>query len=157
MKQWWSSISEREQRLVLGLSLVLFIGGLYWGLWQPITARAQAAENAVSSQRSQLNWVQDSANKIIANRGEGSTSEISDTGLSQVVNETARRYRVEVIRMQPRNEELQVWVQPLAYDDLLSWLSHLREAHGIDAQFLDVTRGEQSGLVDVNRLQLGRD
>ncbi|WP_087023291.1 type II secretion system protein M [Thaumasiovibrio subtropicus] len=157
MKQWWSSISEREQRLVLGMGLVLVVGILYWGIWQPVTERATSAENNVSSQRNQLTWVQEKANQIIANRGQGGASTFSDKGLSQVVNETARRYKVSVIRMQPRNEELQVWIQPLAYNDLLNWLAHLREVHGIDAQFLDINRGERNGLIEVNRLQLGRN
>ncbi|WP_413113153.1 type II secretion system protein M [Thaumasiovibrio sp. DFM-14] len=157
MKQWWASITEREQRLVLGLLVVAVIGSLYWGVWQPISQRAERADMAVMNQRSQLNWVEQTANQIVSLRGQGESSQISEKGLSQVVNETAGGHRIKVIRMQPRSDALQVWIEPLPFDDLLTWLAHLREVHGVDTQFLDIARGQQSGVVDVNRLQLGRD
>lgn len=76
--------------------------------------------------------------------------------MNQVVNETTRQFNIELIRMQPRSEAVQVWVQPLPFNTLINWLAFLRDEHGIDAQFLDVSKADRTGVVEVNRLQLGR-
>ncbi|MDG2881558.1 type II secretion system protein GspM, partial [Vibrio parahaemolyticus] len=36
---WWSSISQREQRLVMGCGAIAVIGIIYWGLLQPMSQR----------------------------------------------------------------------------------------------------------------------
>ncbi|MBV1840030.1 type II secretion system protein M [Photobacterium ganghwense] len=157
MKAWWNGLSLREQRLVLGGGIALFIAILYWGIWQPMANSAANAETHLQRERQLLSWVSQKADEIVALRGtSGSTGSVSDKGLNQVINETTRRFQIEVIRMQPRSEAVQVWVKPVPFNTLVNWLSFLRDEHGIDTQFLDVTKTDRTGMVEVNRLQLGR-
>ena len=157
MNAWWKGLSQREQRLVLGGSIALFIAVLYWGIWQPLATSADNAERRLQSERQLLGWVTTKADEILSLRGSsGSTGSVSDKGLNQVVNETTRQFNIELIRMQPRSEAVQVWVQPLPFNTLINWLAFLRDEHGIDAQFLDVSKADRTGVVEVNRLQLGR-
>ncbi|GAB6263421.1 type II secretion system protein M [Photobacterium sp. 53610] len=159
MNQWFKSLTSREQRLVIGGGIALVIAVLYWGIWQPMALRAEHAENELKNQRQLLTWVSSKADDIIKRRAKtGASGSISPTGLNQVVNETTRRFRIELIRMQPqpRDESVQVWVQPLPFNTLVNWLAFLRDEHGIEAKFLDVSKTDQAGVVEVNRLQLGR-
>ncbi|MGF1725848.1 type II secretion system protein M [Photobacterium nomapromontoriensis] len=157
MKAWWIGLNSREQRLVLVGGISLLIAGLYWGIWQPLAHSADNAERRLQSERQLLGWVTTKADEITALRGTtGSTGSVSDKGLNQVINETTRRFRIELIRMQPRSEAVQVWVKPLPFNTLINWLAFLRDEHGIDAQFLDISKTDQAGMVEVNRLQLGR-
>lgn len=157
MKAWWNGLSLREQRLVLGGGIALFIAILYWGIWQPMANSAANAETHLQRERQLLSWVSQKADEIVALRGtSGSTGSVSDKGLNQVINETTRRFQIEVIRMQPRSEAVQVWVKPVPFNTLVNWLAFLRDEHGIDTQFLDVTKTDRMGMVEVNRLQLGR-
>ena len=157
MNAWWKGLSAREQRLVLGGGGALVLAVLYWGIWQPLATSAQNTENRLQSERQLLTWVTKKADEIVALRGtSGSTGAVSNKGLNQVINETTGRFRIELIRMQPRSEAVQVWVKPLPFNTLISWLAYLRDEHGIDAQFLDVSKMDQAGMVEVNRLQLGR-
>ncbi|WP_261857561.1 type II secretion system protein M [Photobacterium sanguinicancri] len=157
MKSWWKALSLREQRLMLGAGGALLIAIFYWGLWQPLATRADVAQQRINSERQLLSWVSKKANNIISLRGNASSSAgISDKGLNQVVNETTTRFRIELIRMQPRSEAVQVWVKPVPFNTLVNWLAFLRDEHGIDAQFLDISKADQNGVVEVNRLQLGR-
>ncbi|HIF9093967.1 TPA: type II secretion system protein M [Photobacterium damselae] len=158
MKTWWKSLSQREQRLVMGAGGACLLAVLYWGIWQPMTQRAEMAERNLNSQRQLLSWVQTKANQIAAYKQAGGAVAVSDKGLSQVVNETTSRYKIELIRMQPRDNDsaLQVWVKPLPFNALVNWLTVLQEQYGIDVQLIDVTKGERDGTVEVNRLQLGR-
>ncbi|KMV29441.1 type II secretion system protein M [Photobacterium swingsii] len=157
MKAWWKALSLREQRLMLGAGGALLIAVFYWGLWQPLATRAETAQQRINSERQLLDWVGKKANQIVSLRGNSSSSAgISDKGLNQVVNETTTRFRIELIRMQPRSEAVQVWVKPVPFNTLVNWLAFLRDEHGIDAQFLDISKADQNGVVEVNRLQLGR-
>ncbi|MGF1682995.1 type II secretion system protein M [Photobacterium makurazakiensis] len=157
MKAWWKGLSQREQRLVLGGGIAMLMAVLYWGIWQPLATSAENAERRLHNERQLLTWVGGKADEIVALRGAtGSTGSVSDKGLNQVVNETTRQFRIELIRIQPRDEMLQVWVKPLPFTTLVNWLAFLRDEHGIDAQFLDVSKTDRAGVVEVNRLQLGR-
>nr|WP_249199329.1 type II secretion system protein M [Photobacterium sp. GJ3] len=143
----------------MGGGIALVIAVLYWGIWQPMAERADRAEKQLVKEQELLAWVNQTANNIIKLRAQtGTTAAVNSQGLNQVVNETTRRFRIELIRMQPqqRDDSVQVWVQPLPFNTLMNWLSFLRDEHGIEAQFLDVSKTPQAGVVEVNRLQLGR-
>ncbi|BCL68207.1 type II secretion system protein M [Vibrio nigripulchritudo] len=154
---WWQSISQREQRLMGGCAVLFTAFIIYWGGVVPLNERADAAQARITTEKQLLDWVTNSANTITSLRGaSGSSANVSGQPLNQVVSSTTRRYRIELIRMQPRSDSLQVWVQPVPFNQLVSWLADLREQHGIDVEFLDITRTEVTGQVEVNRLQLKR-
>ncbi|KLV07771.1 general secretion pathway protein GspM [Photobacterium aquae] len=157
MKSWWLKLSSREQRLVLGGGTALLIAVLYWGVWQPLSTSASNAQNRMNAERQLLSWVSSKASEIVALRGSsGASGTVSNKGLNQVINETTGQFKIELIRMQPRSEAVQVWIKPVSFNTLVNWLAFLRDKYGIDAQFLDVSKTDQSGVVEVNRLQLGR-
>ncbi|CEO40588.1 type II secretion system protein M [Photobacterium kishitanii] len=156
LKAWWKALSQREQHLLLGAGSALAIAILYWGAWQPLNQRAAEAQNKINQQRQLLTWVEHKANQISALKRAGGTVNVSDEGLNQVINETTTRFKIDLIRMQPRNDALQVWVQPLPFDTLVNWLVYLQQSYGINTQFIDLSKTDKNGMVEVNRLQLGR-
>ncbi|MGR5133263.1 type II secretion system protein M [Vibrio alfacsensis] len=155
VQAWWSSISQREQRLVMGCGAMAVVGILYWGILQPMNQRAELAQSRIQSEKQLLNWVQDKADDITTLRKSGGVS-FSSQPLNQVVSSSARRYKVELIRVQPRNDSVQVWIKPLAFNQMVDWLRYLKEQQGIEVEFLDIDRTEQAGMIDVNRLQFKR-
>lgn len=155
IQAWWSSISQREQRLVLGCGAIAVVGIIYWGVLQPMSQRAELAQSRISSEKQLLSWVQNKADDITALRKSSGVS-FSNQPLNQIVSSSARRYKVELIRVQPRNESVQVWIKPLAFNQMVDWLRYLKEQQGIEVEFLDIDRTEQAGMIDVNRLQFKR-
>ncbi|WP_194704498.1 type II secretion system protein M [Vibrio sp. S11_S32] len=158
LSAWWNGISLRERRLVLACSGLLILGFLYWGIFQPLSQRAEEAQLRLNGEKQLLSWVTKSANSIVelrATKGGGQSSQRS-LPINQVIATTAPRFNIELIRMQPRDEMLQVWIQPLAFNQLINWVAELRDNYGLQVQFLDVNRGDKSGMVEVNRLQFTR-
>ncbi len=154
---WWNSISQREQRLVAGGSIVLMLGALYWGIISPLEQRAENAKARINSEQQLLVWVKNSANSIVSLRGTtGASATPSTQPLNQVVSSSTARFKVELIRMQPRGDSLQVWIQPIPFNQLVNWLAYIQAQQGIDVEFLDLSRTETLGQVEVNRLQLKR-
>lgn len=154
--QWWQTITSREQKLVIGAGLVVAIALLYWGIVMPLLHQAEQAEQRLNSAIQLNTWVSERANQIVQLRGQGGR-QYSSAPLNQLVAESAGQFTVELIRMQPRNDDgLQVWIQPLAFDQLINWIDFLQQQQGITVEYLDIDRGQQSGTVEVNRLQFKR-
>lgn len=152
---WWRSISPREQRMLLGCGVIVIVALIYWGMLQPMAQRAELAQSRIQSEKQLLTWVQDKADDITALRKSAGVT-YSNQPLNQLVSSSARRFNVELIRVQPRNESVQVWIQPLAFNQLVNWLRYLKEQQGIEVEFLDIDRTDKAGMVDVNRLQFKR-
>lgn len=155
LQVWWLRITPREQRLVMVGGVALIIGILFWGIYQPMVQRAELAQNQLRTEKQLLSWVQNKADDIVALRGNGARS-LSPLPFNQAVSSSARRFNIELVRVQPRGEEMQVWVQPLPFNQLVSWLEYLQQNHGVEAQFLDIDKNERVGVVDVKRLQLSK-
>ena len=155
VQTWWGSISQREQRMVMGCGVLVILGFVYWCILQPMNQRAELAQSRIQSEKQLLTWVQGKANDITALRKSGGVT-YSNQPLNQLVSSSARRYKVELIRVQPRNESVQVWIKPLAFNQMVDWLRYLKEQQGIEVEFLDIDRTEQAGMIEVNRLQFKR-
>ncbi|WP_406732390.1 type II secretion system protein M [Vibrio scophthalmi] len=155
LQVWWLRITPREQRLVMVGGVALIIGILFWGIYQPMVQRAELAQNQLRTEKQLLSWVQNKADDIVALRGNGARA-LSPLPFNQAVSSSARRFNIELVRVQPRGEEMQVWVQPLPFNQLVSWLEYLQQNHGVEAQFLDIDKSERVGVVDVKRLQLSK-
>lgn len=155
VQTWWSGISQLEQRMMMGCGVLVIVGLVYWGILQPMSQRAELAQSRIQSERQLLAWVQEKADDITALRKSGGVT-YSNQPLNQLVSSSARRYKVELIRVQPRNESVQVWIKPLAFNQLVDWLRYLKEQQGIEVEFLDIDRTEQAGMIEVNRLQFKR-
>ncbi|GLT13118.1 type II secretion system protein M [Vibrio algivorus] len=155
--RWWHSISVREQRLVLVCCGLFAVGFLYWGILQPLSDRTEQAQMRLNNEKQLLGWVTQSANHIVTLRAQtGSKGVQRSQPLNQVVSSTATRFNIELIRMQPRDDMLQVWIQPVPFNNLINWLAQLRDQYGLQVLFLDINRSDKAGMVEVNRLQFQR-
>ncbi|WGW00455.1 type II secretion system protein M [Vibrio sp. YMD68] len=152
---WWQGISIREQRLVMICTGLLVVGVGYWGILEPIQQRSLQAQNKVNSEQQLLNWVKNKADEITQLRAQSGLVTTSEP-LNQVISSSASRFKVELIRIQPRDDMFQVWVQPIEFNQLIGWITYLKEQQGVDVEHLDVARTDQDGMVDVKRLQFKR-
>lgn len=155
LQAWWLSISQREQRLVVACGLVVVLGGVYWGIVQPITDRANSAQLHIQSEKQLLTWVQNKGDEISALKANGGVT-VSSMPINQAVSSSVKKFNVELIRVQPRDDQFQVWISPMPFNQFVSWLAYLQDSYGIEVVFLDIDKGDQDGVVKVNRLQLGR-
>ncbi|MCS3767650.1 general secretion pathway protein M [Aeromonas hydrophila] len=157
LQGWWRGISAREQRLVAVGGSLLLIGFCYWVIWQPIGNRIDERERQVLSQQQTLAWLKEKGEEVLALQG-GQGRQLDTSGtLEGVVNRTAFNQKIKIARLQPQGQELQVWIDTVAFDDLLIWLATLADRHGVQVQVIEVARENLApGLVKVRRLQLSR-
>lgn len=152
---WWRSITPREQRLVAIGSALGLIAVLYWGVLAPLQQQADNAQSRSRAEKQLLHWTQDKANRITSLRAKGGVVH-SALPLNQIVSSSASRYRVALIRMQPQEDQLQVWIEPLAFDQLLNWIEYMQREFGVAVERLELSRAVTAGVVEVKRLQFKR-
>jgi general secretion pathway protein M len=153
-KQKWQQLNAREKSLILIMSVVIGIFIFYMLIWQPLNNNLIKAEKKQSRQQALLQLVQEKTklyqqSKHLSNRNSGS--------LTGVINRTARQHKIKVTRMQPQGDNLQVWVDEVPFEQLLHWLAQLVNNEGITINAIDISKTDTNGVVQVRRLQLGRN
>lgn len=123
-------------------------------IWSPIHTAVDTQKAALVAEKQTLTWVNEQASRAQVLRQ--STTRTSYQGsLTQLVNQTTRSAGIPVSRMQPQGEELQVWIDQVAFNQLMMWLENL-EKKGVVIIQSDVSQVDTSGFVQVRRLQLGK-
>ncbi len=64
--------------------------------------------------------------------------------------------RFVIRRIADRGENIQVWIEPVVFNDLLKWLNALDEKYALRVTQIDVSAAEKPGMVNVQRLEFGR-
>ena len=155
MKERWLQLNIREQRLVIAMASVVLVFILYSTIWAPLNNNIEAASKKIERQQELLAWIQKNTAIYKSAAGAGA-SKNRNTSLSSLVNQTAGRNNIEITRMQPQGESIQVWIDEVPFDNLLNWLEYLALKEGVRVKAIDIAHAEQAGVVKIRRLQLGR-
>lgn len=155
LKSMYLQLNVREQRLVIISAILVLIAIFYWSVWSPLNTSLERGKIAVRNQTELLDWVQKNANKAIQLRSNVGKNVSFSGSLLQAVNQSASRMNIAISRMQPQGEEVQVWIDEIPFNDVLSWLQSL-EKIGISILDIDLAESDLPGLVKIRRLKLGK-
>lgn len=155
MKNWWQQLNIREQRLIAVMSLLIAIFILYSLIWQPLNDAL--VKNKAKLERTQdlFVWVQENTDRYTQAKRSGAKKQ-NGGSLSSIVTRTSRIKKITITRMQPQGEDLQVWIDEISFEQLLSWLEQLATREGLQVKSIDLSKTDQQGAVRVRRLQLGK-
>jgi general secretion pathway protein M len=155
IKSMFLQLSEREQRLVIISVALVLVAIFYWGIWSPLNTSLERDKTAVKNQTELLAWVQKNANRAVQLRSSGGSKASFSGSLPQAVNQSASLMKITISRMQPQDEELQVWVDQAPFNDVLAWLQSLEQT-GVSILDIDIVESDLPGQVRVRRLKLGK-
>lgn len=150
---YWTGLSLREQRMLVIALGFAFLAAFYWGGIQPLQQKSEMAQTRLASEKQLLSWVKNEADAITSLRKTSNAPNVSSQPLNQLLSTSSSRYNIELVRLQPRDDMVQVWVQPVAFNSLINWLIYLRQQQGVDVAFLDINETDKPGIVEVKRLQ----
>lgn len=155
LKQKYHSLNEREQKLVGVAGIAIVIGLFYFLIWSPLSNGVIQQQQLMKNQQTLLAFVEDSAQRARQLRAIGGNGQGFRGSLPQAVNTTTNRHNIVISRMQPKGDEMQVWIDQAAFSDLIAWLGAL-ERMGVVIQQADITEGDASGYIKVRRLELAK-
>ena len=151
---WFYALSEREQKMVSVAGIVSVIMIFYFALWAPLNNTLARQQTLLENQTAFAVWVEDQASRAATLRRSASGATFNGS-LTQLVNQTTRSSNIQVARMQPVGDNLQITVDEVLFSDLITWLDQL-ERRGVIVIQSDITETNNAGYVQVRRLQLGK-
>lgn len=151
----YRSLSERERRLVIVAGISLVITLCYVLVWSPLQSSISANQKGIANKQELLVWVEQNANKAIQLKQSAGGNRNFNGSLPQAVNQTAARNSIDITRMQPQKDEIQVWVDRASFDNVLSWLQQM-EQMGISIAEADIAESDDPGIIKIRRLRLSR-
>ncbi|KPK39873.1 MAG: hypothetical protein AMJ69_04420 [Gammaproteobacteria bacterium SG8_47] len=157
MKEYFDNLSPREQRIVIAGGVAMLILLLYLLIWQPFVGKIAKMEQQVDVQRQELKWMREAAQEVSALRGAGAGATAARSGQSLLgtIEQTARRAKLgdALKKVQPDGEAgARVWLEDVAFDDMLKWFDSLSTQGGVRVVELSVDRQEAAGRVDARVL-----
>ncbi|MGX5913342.1 type II secretion system protein GspM [Aliidiomarina sp. Khilg15.8] len=154
---WWQQREPREQGLLSGLAVVLLIAFIWFLVWQPFQNSVTQLESRVAAQQETLRYVAEGTAQVRQLRqaqGEvNQTSAVTSSELTSFISEQTSELELNVSRLQPQGESIQVALNEADFDRLLELLARLSE-HQVEVELMDISETSDAGVVRVRRLQL---
>lgn len=143
LQRRWATLVPRE-RLALQVMLLFVIGALlYLSLWQPAQHRLHDAREALAQQLELSNYLQAKA-PLARTLVEKPTQTLAPEQLQGLVTSSAAAAQLTIERIDNQGDgSLQINLQPVAFSQLLKWLSEL-EGQGVRIDEAGLDRNEDS-------------
>ena len=158
LRAWWSTLVDRERRIVAAGGAALGLMILYLAVWEPLAGAKHQRE--VDLQAARALAVQIESLALLAPRA-GSTVALAGAGQSllAIIDTTRKASAVTQppSRLQPEGDNtVRVWLEDAPFDGLLRWLGELHTRYGVRVETAEIERESGPGLVNA-RLTLVKD
>lgn len=147
MKAWFFGLQPRE-RWILGIGAaagVAIIG--WWVVLQPVMAEAELLRSSVETKQRLLIEV---AEVESAQPGNGASGRVgTDQTLVVIVSNTAASHGLGAPRTRQNGPSgIDVTLQAVSFDALMTWLVTLHESYGVDVETASFSSAREPGLVN---------
>jgi general secretion pathway protein M len=152
MKAWFESLDLRERRLLIGGGVLLLALLLYVAIWEPLVNKVDGLRASTVEQQAVLAEMRQMALEVKRlGGGKRTVRPASGRSLLSLVDSTAKSARLgdALKRVQPDGEQrVQVWLEGVSFDQLVSWLVTLEQRQGVRAVSSVFEAKDESGRVD---------
>ena len=120
----FNKFSNREQVLIFGLIILIFISALIFVIsW--LNTKNQSLEKENQNIVSRLNYIESIPSSVSSNRN------LYSDNISILVNSTSKEKNIQIDRTQPLNDNsMMVWVNEVNFIDLYNWMILMGEQGG---------------------------
>ena len=120
----FNKFSNREQILILGLFILIFISALI-SIISWLNTKNQSLEKENQNIVSRLNYIESIPSSVSSNRN------LFSDNISILVNSTSKEKNIQIDRTQPLNDNsMMVWVNEVNFIDLYNWMILMGEQGG---------------------------
>ncbi len=146
------AMPARDRAALKVLAVVVAILVLYFALWQPAQDYMNDSKSLLDERVGLLKLVRENRSTLAAmsksSNGNSSVSQLDSQQLVSTVTSMAQQQGVALKRFEPSGErEIKVWVDDVAFDKLVSWLSQLKARIGVTVEQISLEKEDKPGLV----------
>jgi len=149
---WFHQLELREQRVLMGGTL-LTIGLLtYFLLWQPLRQAQYDLKNRVTAQQATLLWMQTAAQQIQQLRANKNGHNSTTQPLLSTIERSLQTEPLAKLtkRIEPKSDsEVRVNIEQISFTELVTWLALLQNQFAIQAQSVNISRLSTADSVKV--------
>ena len=150
LKQWFFSLSTKEQRMVSGTVAVIIITLFYLIVWEPVHLDLNTAQQKQQSQKEILLWMQEAATEVKTLSTTGGRNTIRNKNkpttlvIEQTINNAGLKTSVSKIESSGNNGA-RVTLNEASFNQLLVWLNTLATHNGIQVVSANIERAGKPG------------
>lgn len=152
IQQLLNGLNPRERLIVIGAGIVLLLLTIYLLAWDPLLVKQASLNTSIKSQQAIYEQMLKSASDVAKLKGSSSDKAVNASAMQSIINRTAKSAlpgaiikRVE----QNRQQAVQVWIDQVAFDDMIKWLGNLQQTKGVHVIALFSERTDVVGRVNV--------
>jgi len=151
IQQWWQTLVYRERIVVSVLAIVVILFMFQSLILKPLYQARDNAQNSVNKQAELLQWMkQKGALAKQLKRTSPIQSQVKGVSISQRINTTAKRTKIEINRFQTSGDtSVQVWLDSVDFSKLLLWLNTLQSKNGVHIESVAISETSKAGFVSV--------
>lgn len=156
VKQWFSTLSQRERQMVLSAVTVIVLFVIYQ-LWSTFTSHIDNLQHRVDNQQNIQSWMRQAANEVKQLRGTGvaGTRPKGKQLLLGLIDRSAKQNKLgtSLQKVQPEGEQgVRVWLEKAAFDNIITWLDNLQYKHGLVITDISIDSQDITGMVNARVL-----
>ncbi|CAK0745879.1 Type II secretion system protein M [Gammaproteobacteria bacterium] len=159
MNTWWEELSSQERIMVTLGAGVILAATLFLVVWEPFYAHLRTLRQTVTEERIQVAWMVQAALEVGPLRGIAMVAEKQTGGsLLALVDRSARAAGMGagLNRVEPEGKDkVRVWLNDIAFDPLIPWLTELGKTQGVAPESLVIDRQATPGRVNARLVLVG--
>lgn len=147
---FWAERTPRERLLLLLMCASIATYALIAGVWLPLLATRNGLMQDIARHdraASQLS--------VFASTGLALAPITADMPLPTLITTTAERFKLEVSRLLPAADTVEITLENASFDLVIAWIHALEQEHALRILTLTITRRPEPGLV-ATTLSVGR-
>jgi len=153
VRDWLEGLEPRERLLLAFAAAVLILFLVFVLVLQPLRAGYHKLQASVAEQRDTVQWMQQSARQVqrLQVGSNAAAGNLGGRSLLAVTDSTARAGGLgpALKRIEPEGGDgVRVWLDGVAFDDLVKWLGTLSTSQGVDVTSASMERDEAPGRVN---------
>ncbi len=128
MADWvmlWQQRTRREQRLLIGMGLLLAVGIIWYALWQPWLSREARWQQTLVREQATLRWMQQQTPRLQQLARQTPGPRPRRRRISAAIMREATRLELAIVRLQPQGARVNVTLPACTFQALMTWLDAL--------------------------------
>lgn len=150
LKDWYTSLNQRERSMVTVLGIMMILLIVFIAVVLPTKKYIASLNERVERMESDLPQI---ASKVKALQvRSGNSRQASNQSLNQLVTNTSKQFGLKFSRIEERkrDEEIQVRLDDVEFDQFLRWVGQLEQQQGLIIDTLRVSDTDETGMVDAS-------
>jgi len=158
LKQWWFSLSQSDQRALIGGVSAGGVLLLWFAVWEPLQQQKHSLQQQLQSLQADYQWMQQAAPQIKQLQRGGNQANLNPLSLLSQIDQSLQKSPLNRIdkRISPKNDNrVQLDFEGVDFNQLMAWLAKLQQ-HAVQVHSLSLSQQDSVGMVKVHLVLVTR-